>query len=110
MARTKTDDDHHGISSLEIQKSIRWHLHHTQAKPALFATPNDWYMATAHAVRDQMLHNWLTTFDIFMSSPREKHKIVSYLSSEFLMGPHLGNNLVNLGLSEPVRKALSALG
>lgn len=110
MARIKSDDDHHGTSSLEIQKSIRWHLHHTQAKPALFATPNDWYMATAHAVRDQMLHNWLTTFDIFMSSPKKKHKIVSYLSSEFLMGPHLGNNLVNLGLSEPVRKALSALG
>jgi len=26
------------------------------------------------------------------------------------MGPHLGNNLVNLGLTEPVRMALSALG
>ena len=110
MARIKNVDDHRGTSSLEIQKSIRWHLHHTQAKPALFATPNDWYMATAYAVRDRMLHNWLTTFDIFMSSPSKKHKIVSYLSSEFLMGPHLGNNLVNLGLSEPVRKALSALG
>lgn len=55
MARIKSDDEHHGTSSLEIQKSIRRHLHHTQAKPALFATTNDWYMATAHAVRDQML-------------------------------------------------------
>ncbi len=99
-----------GQSSAEIQQAILNHLHYTQAKPLPFATRNDWYMATAHAVRDQMLHNWLTTFDIFMSSPREKHKIVSYLSSEFLMGPHLGNNLVNLGLSEPVHKALSALG
>nr|WP_246525249.1 glycogen/starch/alpha-glucan phosphorylase [Geomobilimonas luticola] len=99
-----------GQSSVEIQQSILNHLHYTQAKPLPFATRNDWYMATAHSVRDQMLHNWLTTFDIFMSSPREKHKIVSYLSSEFLMGPHLGNNLVNLGLSESVRKALSALG
>lgn len=99
--------DNHGQNPMEIQKSIHRHLHHTEAKPAFFATPNDWYMATAHAVRDRMLHNWLTTFDVFMNS---KLKIVSYLSSEFLMGPHLGNNLVNLGLTEAVRKALSALG
>lgn len=99
-----------GQSSSEIQKSIVRHLHHTQAKPAFFATRNDWYMATAHAVRDHMLHNWLATFDVFLSLTRKSQKIVSYLSSEFLMGPHLGNNLVNLGLSEPVRKALSALG
>jgi len=116
MARaTKRGCDNHDTvrtsqSSTEIQQSILNHLHYTQAKPLKFATRNDWYMATAHSVRDQMVHNWLTTFDIFMSSPREKHKIVSYLSSEFLMGPHLGNNLVNLGLSETVRKALSALG
>jgi starch phosphorylase len=110
MARIKMSSDSHGQGLSDLQRSIRRHLHHTQAKPAFFATRNDWYMATAHAVRDQMLHNWLTTFDIFMSSPREKSKIVSYLSSEFLMGPHLGNNLVNLGLTEPVRTALSDMG
>ena len=107
MTQVKTDTEHHGQSPSEIQKAILRHLNQTEAKPALFATRNDWYMATAHAVRDRMLHNWLTTFDIFVSS---KLKIVSYLSSEFLMGPHLGNNLVNLGLTGPVRTALSALG
>jgi glycogen phosphorylase len=113
MARdTKRVDNNHdtmrtGQISAEIQQAILNNLLHTQAKPVPFATRNDWYMATAHAVRDRMLHNWLMTFDIFMSS---NLKIVSYLSSEFLMGPHLGNNLVNLGISEPVRKALSALG
>ena len=107
MTQVKTDTEHHGQSPSEIQKAILRHLNQTEAKPALFATRNDWYMATSHAVRDRMLHNWLTTFDIFVSS---KLKIVSYLSSEFLMGPHLGNNLVNLGLTGPVRTALSALG
>ncbi len=109
MAPSNTADDHHGMTPLEIQKSIRRHLHHTLAKPASFATRNDWYMATAYAVRDHMLHDWLATFDVFLSSTRESPKIVSYLSSEFLMGPHLGNNLVNMGITEPVRKALSAL-
>jgi len=98
-----------GQSPSEIQKSILKHLHHTQAKPIPFATHNDWYMATAHAVRDQMLHDWLRSF-YELTLSKEKLKVVSYLSSEFLMGPHLGNNLVNLDLLTPVRSALTVLG
>jgi starch phosphorylase len=37
-------------------------------------------------------------------------KVVCYLSAEFLLGPHLGNNLINLGLAEPVRGAVEAVG
>ena len=37
-------------------------------------------------------------------------KIVCYLSAEFLMGPHLGNNLINLGIYNEVRDALNAAG
>jgi starch phosphorylase len=33
-------------------------------------------------------------------------KIVGYLSAEFLMGPHLGNALINLGIYEPVKTAV----
>jgi starch phosphorylase len=51
-----------GQSSADIQKAILNHLHYTQAKPLPFATGNDWYMAVAHAVRDQMVNNWLTSF------------------------------------------------
>lgn len=94
----------------EIQKAILAHLHFTQAKPLPLATRNDWYMATAYAVRDQMVNNWFTSFYDLISSAKEHLKAVSYLSSEFLMGPHLGNNLVNLGLTEPVRMALAGLG
>ena len=98
-----------GRSSVEIQKSILRHLCHTQVKPIPFATPNDWYMATAHAVRDQMVNNWLRSFHD-LSLEKEKLKVVSYLSSEFLLGPHLANNLVNLDLEAPFRTALTALG
>ena len=35
---------------------------------------------------------------------------VAYLSAEFLPGPHLANNLLNLGITEQVRQALSELG
>ncbi|HTY20972.1 MAG TPA: glycogen/starch/alpha-glucan phosphorylase [Geobacteraceae bacterium] len=99
-----------GKDPAEMQQAILNHLQYTQAKPLHFATPNDWYMATAHAVRDRMVNNWITSFDRLMRFAKEKIKVVSYLSSEFLLGPHLGNNLVNLGLTEPVRTALAALG
>jgi starch phosphorylase len=66
-------------------------------------------MATAHAVRDQMLNYWLGSF-YELALAKEKLKVVSYLSSEFLMGPHLGNNLVNLDLFARVSEALTALG
>ena len=99
-----------GQSPAEIQKAIFSHLNFTQAKPLLFATRNDWYLAVAHAVRDQMVNNWLTSFYGLSSLAKENLKVVSYLSSEFLMGPHLKNNLVNLDLTASVRMALSALG
>jgi len=39
-----------------------------------------------------------------------KVKIASYLSAEFLMGPHLGNNLLCLGITDQVREAARELG
>ena len=35
---------------------------------------------------------------------------VAYLSAEFLPGPHLANNLLNLGITEVTREALRELG
>jgi hypothetical protein len=37
-------------------------------------------------------------------------RIVSYLSAEFLLGPHLENNLVNLGTHDEARHVLEDLG
>lgn len=109
MTRIVTDTNQRGQSTFDFQKAILRHLHHTQIKPIPFATLNDWYMATAYAVRDQMINNWLSSF-YEQAWGNDKLKVVSYLSSEFLLGPHLGNNLVNLDLTAPVRTALSALG
>ena len=36
--------------------------------------------------------------------------MVCYLSAEFLVGPHLGNNLINLGIYDQVKQAVEASG
>jgi len=40
----------------------------------------------------------------------DKVRIVGYLSAEFLLGPHLMNNLLSLGIVEESRAALTELG
>ncbi|HLO25098.1 MAG TPA: glycogen/starch/alpha-glucan phosphorylase, partial [Geobacteraceae bacterium] len=96
-----------GGSAADLKQAILDHLHFTQARLPALATRNDWYMAVAYTVRERMLDDWLKS----LLHLRDKDvKIVSYLSAEFLMGPHLGNNLVNLGIMEPVRNAVAELG
>ncbi|HNT27144.1 MAG TPA: glycogen/starch/alpha-glucan phosphorylase, partial [bacterium] len=41
---------------------------------------------------------------------KQESRTVCYLSAEFLLGPHLGNNLINLGLWDEVKAAVAALG
>jgi starch phosphorylase len=40
----------------------------------------------------------------------ELAKTVAYLSAEFVLGPHLENNILNPKLGEKVREAIAALG
>ena len=71
------------------------------------ATRNDLYLALAYAVRDRLLRRWVATSETYF---RHRVRTVCYLSAEFLLGPHLGNNLLNLGLQEEARQAMAELG
>src|SRR5512139_3823035 len=82
-------------------------LFYTQGKFPALATQNDYYQALAHTVRDYLLQRWISTAAAYT---RSGSRTVAYLSAEFLMGPHLGNNLVNLGLYEDARAAIGELG
>ncbi|HJV66940.1 MAG TPA: glycogen/starch/alpha-glucan phosphorylase [Geomonas sp.] len=103
----KGADLRRGMSARELQQGILDHLHFTLGRPVALATCNEWYLAVAYAVRDRMLDDWHQSMRHLSD---RKVKLVSYLSAEFLMGPHLGNNLVNLGIMEPVREAVAGLG
>ena len=92
-----------------LAAAILHHLRYHQAVPLEYATRHDWYMALAVAVRDRMLDRFMETLHTLIA-PQVDRRIVAYLSAEFLTGPHLGNNLLCLGMQETAEDALRALG
>jgi starch phosphorylase len=98
-----------GLGADAIGAALIDNLHFLQAKPPRYATRNDWYMALAYTVRDRMLDRYIKTLEYFTGGDTGI-KVVAYLSAEFLTGPHLGNSLINLGIWEATREAVSKLG
>jgi len=90
----------------EIKQSVLGNLHVHLAKTPQTATQNDWYTALSYTVRDRMIQQWIQTTQNFT----EDITVVAYLSSEFLLGPQLGNNLINLGIYDKFAQATKQLG
>jgi len=87
-----------------LRRTFRDHVFYTQGRFVEGASRNDLYMALSYTVRDQLVHRWIKTVDQIVDQlGREDVKVVAYLSAEFLLGPHLENNLINLGIYENVR-------
>ena len=95
------------LTAESIKHDVLDHLYYSQARLPEIATQNDWYMSLALTVRDRLLDHWIATARTVM---RSDVRVVSYLSAEFLIGPQLGNNLINLGIYEETRKAIEELG
>ncbi|MBI6872396.1 glycogen/starch/alpha-glucan phosphorylase [Clostridium aciditolerans] len=62
------------------------------------------YNALSKAVMGTIIDNWDKTAEVYA-----KGKQAYYLSAEFLMGRALGNNLMNLGIYDEVKKVLEEL-
>ena len=92
-----------------IAEALIENLHYLQAKRPEYATRNDWYMALAYTVRDRALDRYITGLEP-VTDAAQTNKVVAYLSAEFLTGPHLGNNLINLGIWEAADLALTKVG
>ncbi|MFJ1254959.1 glycogen/starch/alpha-glucan phosphorylase [Cupriavidus sp. CuC1] len=100
-------DTRTAMSSATIRRAFLDHVFYTQGKLPGLASGNDLYQALAHTVRDRLVQRWISTAEAYLGQPS---RTVAYLSAEFLMGPHLGNNLVNLGICDEVREAMAELG
>ena len=76
-------------------------------KAAPAATDRDWFVATALALRDRVIHRWLAAD---RASQARGRKRVYYLSLEFLIGRLFSDVVENLRLAEIVRTALGDIG
>ncbi len=98
----------HTDSTPEILRSlILRHLVSTLARDAGSATPHDWMVATALAVRDHIHERMIATQAVHNANNVRR---IYYFSLEYLMGRLFGNNLLATGLLDTAKEALKSLG
>ncbi|MEN8199583.1 MAG: glycogen/starch/alpha-glucan phosphorylase [Thermodesulfobacteriota bacterium] len=91
----------------KLKRAFAYNLFYKQGVTSRVASINDYYLSVSYTLRDRMQHLFINSVEALMA---KKSKIVCYLSAEFLMGPHLHNNLVNLGLYEEFAQAAEETG
>jgi starch phosphorylase len=101
------EDYRTGLNKEALRRDFLDNLYYVQGKFPTLATKHDYYMAFAYTVRDRLLQRWISTAEEYT---RQGSRTVAYFSAEFLLGPHLGNNLINLGIQEPARQAIREIG
>ena len=101
------EDDRIAMTKDALKRAFLDNLYYMQGKFRALATGTDYYMALAYAVRDRLLQRWISTASTYTD---EGSRTVAYMSAEFLMGPHLANNLINLDIYDTARQAVGELG
>ena len=90
-----------------FKRSVEYNVRTLYRKDMSEATPQQVFQAASLAIKDQIIENWIKTQKAY---DKEDPKMVYYMSMEFLMGRALGNNIINLQASKPVKEALDELG
>jgi starch phosphorylase len=107
---TKASPEHEhirtGISPAALKAAFQDNLNYVLGRPLDISTAEDHYQAIALTVRDRIMKRWIKRVEQW-NVPDIRQ--VSYLSAEFLVGPRLGKDLLNLGITENVRQALAEL-
>lgn len=93
--------------TLALRQAILRNLTNSLARDQGSATARDWWLATAMAVREQILGRLIATQAVHNKNNVRR---LYYLSLEYLMGRLTENNLQNTGLTEHARAALDGLG
>ena len=106
--KTETAHEHTriGMGRKALKRAFRDNLLYLQGRFPEVATDHDLYMASAYTVRERMLGRWLKSAQEYKAKCA---RTVCYLSAEFLLGPQLANNMINLGIYDAARTAAKEL-
>src|SRR6478672_8045749 len=96
-----------GLKAEHLKRAFVDNMIYEQGRYPGRATTLDYYLAIASAVRDRLVQRWVNTIQTYVE---QDARVVCYFSAEFLLGPHLGNNLLNLGIEQQARQAMQELG
>nr|AHB52789.1 phosphorylase [Cyanobacterium sp. CLg1] len=103
----KVEDDRTGMSRETLKRAFLDNLFYIQGVDQSNASKYDYYVALAYTIRDRLLHRFLKSVETYKKN--NDTKLVCYLSAEFLMGRHLGNNLVNLDIYQEIKTVIKEL-
>ena len=101
------EDRRTGLGVDALKRALLDKLVYVQARFPEVATRHDCFLALAQAVRDRLLQRWVQTARTYRD---QGSRTVCYMSAEFLIGPQLANNLINLGIYDNARQAIDELG
>jgi starch phosphorylase len=96
-----------GFTADEIKQAFLDNLHCGMGRLEGVATKHDLYFALALTIRDRVFQRTVESIEAYGGADARR---VAYLSAEYLPGPHLANNLLNLGITDATREALQSLG
>jgi starch phosphorylase len=100
------EDDRTGMSKEAFKRGFLDNLYYVQGIAQANASSYDYYVALSYTIRDRILQRFLKTTATYK---QKQAKLVCYLSAEFLMGRHLENNLLNLGVYDQIKEVLADL-
>ena len=95
------------METRNLEAAIRRHIRFSLCQRLEECAGHELFLAVGLAVRDLLIDRGLGSFERFRAADPKR---IYYLSMEFLMGRSLENNLQNLGLLEPCRQAVAAIG
>ncbi|MBK1645046.1 glycogen phosphorylase [Thiocapsa imhoffii] len=95
-----------GMSKAALKQAYIDNLFYIQGRFRDVASTYDLYMAAAFTARDRMLERWVESAQVYKTSHA---RTLCYLSAEYLLGPQLTQNLVNLGIAKVARAAAEEL-
>jgi len=101
-------DSRTGLDVSSLKQAITEHLFYQQGRNIVNTSLNDLYMAVSFAIRDRLLQREHKTMNAVFED--KDVRLVSYLSAEFLMGPQLGINLIDLNIFDEMKQAVEELG